>query len=68
MVKRVWETILSADAISRSHRERLQHIEAIIGILWIAKESFGLVGEWISPVFGVVVSCPMPDGYHGLAR
>ena len=30
------------------------------------EEAFGAVGEGLSPVFRVVISCPMPDGDHGL--
>ena len=43
-----------------------QHVKPIIGILWVVKEAFGTVGERVSPVFCVVISCPMPDGDHGL--
>ena len=30
------------------------------------QKAFGAVGERVGPVFRVVISCPMPDGDHGL--
>ena len=58
--------ILSSDAIPWPLGKGLQHVKPIIGILWFMEEAFGAVGEGVSPVFRVVISCPMPDGDHGL--